>query len=124
MVQSQDLCSEQRFPRICQDRFMGARLRSCRPPAFDLLRLGPSPDANYVEIAVLRHHLAVLRRPVPARPWYSPIGRRCLATLARLLEPGAWRLAEAGGSLRPVARPKFKAVTAIRVRHDAKLVET
>jgi hypothetical protein len=28
----------------------------------DLLRLGPSPDDKDVEIAVLRHQLAVLRR--------------------------------------------------------------
>ncbi len=96
-----------------------------RPPAFDLLRLGPSPDQKYVEIAVLRHHLAVLRRPV-ARPWYSPIGRAVLATLARLLSRERWRLAEAGAGARlsGAAESVTKAVTAIRVRHDAKLVET
>ncbi len=45
-----------------------------------LVRLGPSPDAKDVEIAVLRHQLVVLRRQV-ARPRYGlPTGscwRRC-----------------------------------------------
>src|ERR1019366_6841755 len=55
----------------------------------DILRLGPSPDEKDIEIAVLRHQLAVLRRQV-ARPRYTPADRTVLATLARLLTRGRW----------------------------------
>src|SRR5207249_4516261 len=55
----------------------------------ELVGLGPSPDAKDVEIAVLRHQLAVLHRQV-ARPCYAPTDRLILATLARLLPRERW----------------------------------
>jgi putative transposase len=54
-----------------------------------LVGCGRSPDANVVEIAVLRHQLAVLRRQV-ARPRYTPADRTVLAMLARLLPRERW----------------------------------
>jgi hypothetical protein len=48
-----------------------------------------SPVAKDVEIAVLRHQLAVLRRQV-ARPRYTPADRMILATLAKLLPRDLW----------------------------------
>src|SRR5439155_660661 len=51
-----------------------------------LIGLGPSPHAKDVEIAVLRHQLAVLRRQV-ARPRYTPADRMVLAALAKLPPP-------------------------------------
>ena len=49
-----------------------------------MLGCGPRPDADAVEIAVLRHQLAVLHRQVP-RPQYAPADRMVLAVLAKLL---------------------------------------
>jgi len=54
-----------------------------------LVGLGPRPDDKDVEIAVLRHQLAVLHRQV-ARPRYAPTDRLVLATLARLLPRERW----------------------------------
>ena len=54
-----------------------------------LVGLGPSPDAKDIEIAVLRHQLAVVRRQV-ARPRYTPADRMILATLAKLLPRDRW----------------------------------
>jgi len=54
-----------------------------------LVRLGPSPDAKDVEIAVLRHQLLVLRRQV-ARPRYTTADRMILAALATLLPRDRW----------------------------------
>jgi putative transposase len=49
-----------------------------------VLALGPGFDDKDVEIAVLRHQLAILRRQVP-RPRYTPTDRMVLSTLAQLL---------------------------------------
>jgi putative transposase len=50
---------------------------------------GQTPDAKDLEIAVLRHQLAVVRRQV-ARPRYTPGDRIVLATLAKLLPRDRW----------------------------------
>jgi putative transposase len=54
-----------------------------------VLGCGPTPDADAVEIAVLRHQLAVLRRQVP-RARYAPADRMVLAALAKLLPRERW----------------------------------
>jgi len=55
-----------------------------------LVGLGPRPDADAVEIAVLRHQLMVRQRQV-ARPRSTPGDRLVLATLSRLLPRRRWR---------------------------------
>src|SRR5256884_10003241 len=54
-----------------------------------MLGCGPTPDADAVEIAVLRHQLAVLRRQV-SRPQYTPADRMLLAALTKLLPRERW----------------------------------
>jgi transposase len=54
-----------------------------------LVGLGPKPDEKDVEIAVLRHQLAVLRRQV-ARPRYTATDRVMLAMLAKWLPRERW----------------------------------
>ena len=54
-----------------------------------LIGLASSPDAKDVEIAVLRHQLAVLRRQV-ARPRYTTTDRMILAAMAKLLPRDRW----------------------------------
>jgi hypothetical protein len=57
--------------------------------ALGVLGCGRTLDADAVEIAVLRHQLAVLRRQVP-RPRYTPADRMLLAALAKLLPRERW----------------------------------
>jgi putative transposase len=54
-----------------------------------VLGCGPTPNADAVEIAVLRHQLAVLHCRVP-HPRYTPTDRMLLATLAKLLPRERW----------------------------------
>jgi len=49
-----------------------------------VLGLGPKPDDEDIEIAVLGHQLAILRRQV-RRPRFDDTDRRLLSMLARLL---------------------------------------
>jgi putative transposase len=53
------------------------------------LGCGPTPNADAVEIAVLRHQVAVLRRQVP-HPQYTPADRMLLAAVAKLLPRQRW----------------------------------
>jgi putative transposase len=53
--------------------------------------LGTAPDAKDVEIAVLRHQLAVLGRQVN-RPRYTVADRMLLASLARLRPRERWKV--------------------------------
>ena len=55
----------------------------------EVLGLGRSPDQKDIEIAVLRHQIAVLRRQV-TRPRFTPGDRLILATLSRVLPRKRW----------------------------------
>jgi hypothetical protein len=55
-----------------------------------MVGLGPAPDAKDVEIAVLRHQLAVVGRRVAARPRYTVADRMVLASLAKLIPRQRW----------------------------------
>src|SRR4051812_14422630 len=57
--------------------------------ALGVLGCGPTPNADAVEIAVLRHQVAVLRRQGP-RPRFTPADRMLLAALAKLLPRQRW----------------------------------
>jgi hypothetical protein len=76
----------------------------------------PNHDDKDVEIAVLRHQLAVLHRQA-ARPRYSPTDRLVLATLARLLPRERWH--------RELVRRRWTYARKVRVRKglDPALVE-
>jgi putative transposase len=54
-----------------------------------VLGLGPAPDEKDVEIAVLRHQVAVLKRQV-TRPRFTPGDRLILAMMSRVLPRKRW----------------------------------
>src|SRR6266446_10723513 len=82
----------------------------------ELVRLGPKPDDKDVEIAVLRHQLAVLHRQV-ARPRYAPPDRLILATLARLLPRERWSALGLPADLRRVRQARDEGVGHLRAQH-------
>jgi putative transposase len=90
-VQLQRPAGEQAQRRPGQDETMVARTLAfmLARQLLALVGLGPSPDAKDVEIAVLRHQLAMLHRQV-VRPRYTPANRMILTTLARLLPRDRW----------------------------------
>jgi putative transposase len=74
-----------------QDRFVVVRTLAflVLRQVLGLVGRGQSADAKDVEIAVLRHQLAVLHRQI-VRPRYTPGDRMILATLAKLLPCDRW----------------------------------
>jgi hypothetical protein len=89
-VQAQDLGSEQELRASAKIIGMGCSVTFLLVRRLlDLRRFGPAPDQKDIQIAVLQHQVAVLRRQV-ARPRYSPTDRAVLATLARLLSREHW----------------------------------
>jgi len=74
-----------------QDRFVVVRTLAflVLRQVLGLVGRGQSPDAKDVEIAVLRHQLAVLHRQI-VRPRYTPADRMILASLAKLLPRERW----------------------------------
>src|SRR3979411_187724 len=76
--------------RVCEDGPL------CSTLSFWVLRrilgvlcLGPKSEGKDVEIAVLRHQLAVLQRQVP-RPRYNNADRLTLSVMAMLLPRERW----------------------------------
>ena len=55
----------------------------------EVLGLGRSSDQKDIEIAVLRHQIAVLKRQV-TRPRFTPTGRLVLASLSRVQPRKRW----------------------------------
>ena len=89
-MQAQDLGSEQELRASAKIIGMGCSVTFLLVRRLlDLRRFGPAPDQKDIQIAVLQHQVAVLRRQV-ARPRYSPTDRAVLATLARLLSRDLW----------------------------------
>src|SRR5207248_3544178 len=89
-VQAQDRGSEQpRWPSARIAGMVSTMVFLFARRVLGLVGLGPKADDKDVEIAVLRHQLAVLHRQV-ARPRYAPTDRLVLATLARLLPRERW----------------------------------
>jgi hypothetical protein len=96
-----------------------------------LVGFGPTPETKDVEIAVLRHQLAVLGRQATL-PRYTPTDRMLLASLSRLLFRERWGIflvtsgdavALASGAGRPpLDLPKYRSRPAGRPEAPVELV--